>query len=386
MKKYIIIVSCFPFALLNAQVTNTTNTGNWDDNGKWNNGVPTDAATSTIGHGMTLNQDIIVEGVCTVNSIMVDNPGGDQCKADIKDFGVFTINADVTFEGEVKFSNNSNGLVNGCAVFTVGDLLIENSAIFTISACSKLIVNGNLTIKNDIGIVCHGEIEVNGNVEASNNSAITGSGSLAATGNVVVTDNAFVFGGTSSCSSPPCVYGNPLPIELLSFDAVLIDEEVQLKWITSTEINNDYFTIERSLDAIAWEDITIVSGAGNSNRNIAYSGVDNEPLQGRSYYRLKQTDFDGKFSYFELRAVNFNDKESDPVTIYPSPAISDFSIEGVGIEVDKIRLYSAIGQDVTNQVQLVQNTDSNIKVNFSNLNSGLYYVQTDLGINKLYKQ
>jgi hypothetical protein len=97
---------------------------------------------------------------------------------------------------------------------------------------------------------------------------------------------------------------NPLPIELLNFSAKSIDNAVQLTWATAAEINNDFFTIERSSDGNNWEIISYVYGAGNSNYVIDYEYTDEMPLEGISYYRLKQTDFDGQFEYFTSVAVD----------------------------------------------------------------------------------
>lgn len=96
---------------------------------------------------------------------------------------------------------------------------------------------------------------------------------------------------------------NPLPIELLSFTAKYQDGIVLLNWATGSEINNDYFTLERSRDALNAEIIGFVDGAGNSSRTLHYQFVDRDPLPGISYYRLKQTDYDGSFEYSQWMAV-----------------------------------------------------------------------------------
>ncbi len=97
---------------------------------------------------------------------------------------------------------------------------------------------------------------------------------------------------------------NPLPIELISFDAIAEDDVVNLTWQTATEINNDYFEIERSANGVDFEFVTKTMGAGNSNTILNYQAVDNAPLNGISYYRLKQVDFDGTTTYSELKLVN----------------------------------------------------------------------------------
>jgi hypothetical protein len=96
---------------------------------------------------------------------------------------------------------------------------------------------------------------------------------------------------------------NPLPIDLLSFTAKYQDGKVLLNWATGSEINNDYFTLERSRDAVSAEIIGFVDGAGNSSQTLHYEFIDHDPLPGISYYRLKQTDYDGSFEYSQWVAV-----------------------------------------------------------------------------------
>lgn len=92
-----------------------------------------------------------------------------------------------------------------------------------------------------------------------------------------------------------------LPITLVSFTGSLVNENsAQLNWVTASELNNDYFTVERSADAIDFTSLAVVQGAGNSNQTINYSTLDKSPLSGLSYYRLKQTDFNGQFSYSNI--------------------------------------------------------------------------------------
>src|SRR6185369_13902085 len=86
---------------------------------------------------------------------------------------------------------------------------------------------------------------------------------------------------------------------------------VRLDWTTASEINNSYFTIERSLDGIAYEEIGRVEGAGNSTYDISYNYTDQSPsAHATIYYRLKQTDFDGKHETFDPDFVNFDSRSS----------------------------------------------------------------------------
>lgn len=100
----------------------------------------------------------------------------------------------------------------------------------------------------------------------------------------------------------------PLPIELLNFTATPKDVEVDLEWVTASEINNDFFTVEKSLDLELWKEVLVKDGAGNSNFSKTYNDVDKNPYSGLSYYRLKQTDFNGTFTHSEPVAVYFSRK------------------------------------------------------------------------------
>ncbi len=113
--------------------------------------------------------------------------------------------------------------------------------------------------------------------------------------NIVNDFSPFAIGSTGTI--------NVLPIQLLSFTASANGAVVDTRWVTSTETNNDYFTVERSLDADNFEEVGRVEGAGNSTYEMEYAFSDDAPYSGISYYRLKQTDFDGISTYSEVRAV-----------------------------------------------------------------------------------
>ena len=102
-------------------------------------------------------------------------------------------------------------------------------------------------------------------------------------------------------------YSNPLPIELSSFMATIKRTEVHLTWTTSVEFNNDFFMVEKSSDGIHFEMFKRINSAGNSNTMNTYSAIDKYPSGGVSYYRLKQTDLNGAFTYSEIIAVDVDD-------------------------------------------------------------------------------
>ena len=129
----------------------------------------------------------------------------------------------------------------------------------------------------------------------------------------------------SDGSGNNCLYDNngnlimPLAIELLSFTANFNNSEVQLKWQTASETNNDYFTVEKTKDMVTFETVTILKTNGNSNAIKNYSFIDTKPYNGLSYYRLKQTDNDGKSTYSDFRIVSINKNVDFTFNVFPNP-------------------------------------------------------------------
>jgi len=122
-----------------------------------------------------------------------------------------------------------------------------------------------------------------------------------------------------------------LPIKLISFDAVPNGSEIELHWATATEVNNDFFTIERTNDGVNFEELEKVKGSGNTSTEMKYSTVDKKPLTGLFYYRLRQTDFDGKTEVFNLVPVHM-DKSSkeesfEVLKTYPNPFNEKVNVE-----------------------------------------------------------
>ncbi|MEM9325577.1 MAG: DUF2341 domain-containing protein [Bacteroidota bacterium] len=109
-----------------------------------------------------------------------------------------------------------------------------------------------------------------------------------------------------------------LPIELLAFDAQWISNHVLLTWSTASEKNNDYFSIQRGIDGKIFETIANVPGQGDSEKTIHHEYVDDRPLPGSSFYRLKQTDFDGAFTFSPIIQVVDGVARTAEMSIYPN--------------------------------------------------------------------
>ncbi len=172
-----------------------------------------------------------------------------------------------------------------------------------------------------------------------------------------------------------------LPIELSLFQAKPFKTEVRLDWATSSEINNDYFNIERSEDGISFIQLTKVTGAGTSSEYKKYSYIDSDPIQGRSYYRLKQTDYDGKFTYSEIKSVVFGKQVSQNLQIdnvSPNPFEHFFRAEYTLAEVGEVKavLINSSGKVVRSKTEKAERGKNQLEFQeVGDLPSGTYILQ-----------
>jgi hypothetical protein len=119
---------------------------------------------------------------------------------------------------------------------------------------------------------------------------------------------------------PPPVF---LPVQLTNFDVRAENKYAKVGWSTFAELNNDYFSVERSTDGLQFDLVASVDGAGNSSVQKDYSIVDEDPVEGNSYYRIGQTDINGGVSYSGLKSLNFHRRESALIQICPNPGRKD---------------------------------------------------------------
>jgi hypothetical protein len=164
---------------------------------------------------------------------------------------------------------------------------------------------------------------------------------------------------------------SPLPIELMSFTAAAAgNSRVKLDWVTSSEINNDYFTVVRSTDGTKWENVVRVDGSGNSTAAIAYEAWDDEPYVSTSYYRLKQTDFDGAFTYSEIKAVHM--EADDEIVVAPNPTgnFITMSCEAAGNE--HVEIFDVAGKLCLSSKP--GNETATISIDITDLMPGTYFI------------
>lgn len=172
---------------------------------------------------------------------------------------------------------------------------------------------------------------------------------------------------------------NPLPIELLDFTAnyKTNNNQVELNWTTASETNNDYYTIERSADIISFDQLSVTDGGGNSTSILNYSATDDSPVLGVSYYRLKQTDFDGNYSYsntvsvqkdetiFEIISTQYNFLQNK-LSLYFNCSQNCFI---------SLELYDMTGKKVHASNDNALGSDSKITLPTKNLSEGIYLIK-----------
>ena len=210
--------------------------------------------------------------------------------------------------------------------------------------------------------------------------AVDGSGNAYVTGhtqstNFPVTAGAYqtTYGGGISDVFVTTFSLIPLPIELLAFNVEPFYEggrgKVWVAWETLlTETNNDYFTVERSRDGVNYEEVGRTKGSGNSNERRTYDFIDEFPYLGISYYRLKQTDYDGKYEYFEPKSVEIKEDGGGNIVVCPNPASETVTIRSK--EGETFDLMDICGRII--KTFTIQNASEQIQVN---LPSGIYFIR-----------
>lgn len=198
-------------------------------------------------------------------------------------------------------------------------------------------------------------------------------------------------GGTSGKGVIYKLHDVTLPIELISFDAKYDKGKVISSWVTATETNNDYFTLERSQDGANFKTAAIVKGAGNSSMRLSYSSIDTVPFSDISYYRLKQTDFDGKYSYSQIVGVNSAGNIFAEISVYPNPfntnGSDNLSLKILGLQNDTpvlVVLCDVYGKEYYSKM-IVSDGEGNVSFALESsmpLAKGVYIIKAS-GNNKL---
>jgi hypothetical protein len=330
--------------------------GPWTTNGTWSGGSAP-ATTNINGDNITINSNHNV----TAASLDVDNNATFTVKS----------NSNLFINGNLVIKNNLILNITGTLTVT-GNLTAQNGSNVTVNGGGLLKVNGNASFDNNAVVTVNGNLNVGGNLSFGSNPTFTGSG-FVSTGS-----GCNYWSGSGSCSM------GSLPVKLLSFEATPANGSVKLSWKTASEKNNNFFTLERTADGKTYQAIGTVPGAGTTVNVSSYAFEDTNALKGRSYYRLSQTDFDGKTETFPAVTIDVadTDEEAAAIQIYPNPlagSVLTVSIadpkDGVLEVVDSRgnRVLSQIVSEGEKVVQLIMD---------DNITPGVYFVNHQAGGHK----
>ncbi|NVO01326.1 MAG: T9SS type A sorting domain-containing protein [Bacteroidetes bacterium] len=179
----------------------------------------------------------------------------------------------------------------------------------------------------------------------------------------------------------------PLPVELIQFTAKYNSDKVDLVWQTASEKNNDYFTIEKSRDAEVFHELTTVNGAGNSNVILHYAATDRNPYKGISYYRLKQTDFDGMFTYSNIvSVVSAGENNLSFAEFIASQESISATINCSGNEKLNVIITDVAGRMIYSSVIQAESEAVKININSQNLAKGIYLMKIEGNNGGIFKK
>ena len=193
------------------------------------------------------------------------------------------------------------------------------------------------------------------------------------------TGTEFILGSTS---------GNSLAVEFFEISATVDMSDVDVRWVTASEINNDRFEIERSWNGFDFEYVGSIKGAGTSNKPNQYAFRDLDPKSNSGwaaksspviYYRLKQVDFDGTTTYSEVLAVTMREKNGSTLSVLPNPVQSLLTVRLQGLDRSNanLTLLNAQGGIVFNQVEPVATNDHSVSLDVSRLAKGVYMLKVE---------
>lgn len=277
---------------------------------------------------------------------------------------------------DIEIKNGGSLTVNG--QLDCRDLTFANGSNVYVGSNGVVNVHRNFSNNNNSDqVVVDGQLNIYGSAYNGNGGNISGSGSINPYG------SPFTGSGTFTGVAV-------LPIELLAFTVTMKDNNrAEIYWVTGSERNNDHFTIERSRDGDRFETVAIVDGAGSSLSMKEYMQTDEHPYPGTSYYRIKQTDFNGSFSYSPLAALD-NTGGKLTFELFPNPVTSNMlnlSISAPSNEEVLVVVNDLFGREYYSKVIVVEDGRYKLVVDPSEkLQPGVYSVIASSHNNRLYSQ
>jgi hypothetical protein len=272
----------------------------------------------------------------------------------------------------------SSGDVVNISGFNVTLAATETYTTLTVNLSASASSVLTLTNTNSLNITTAGTINVGTGASISGGN---GSSRIYIGGTPIFKgSNPAIVGATSSNGT------FALPITLINFTATIEGQKTILSWSTGTEKNNDYFTLEKTKDGLIFEEIQKIKGAGNSHNLLNYKTIDESIDAKPSYYRLKQTDFDGKSTVSDLVTATPNNKEKMEFTLFPNPSngqgfniISNNTNNPVQTE-SLVIIYDSYGKIILEKTFSSNNGSSFIEIDSNKkLTTGIYWVIETIG-------
>ena len=166
-----------------------------------------------------------------------------------------------------------------------------------------------------------------------------------------------------------------LPIELIAFRANLLRDKVRLSWMTANETNNEYFTVQHSMDGFNYQDMEDINGAGNSTSLLSYSTFHKTPKRGINYYRLMQTDFDETSSFSNIEAIEI---DNGKINTYPNPVLDEINISLADFKQKKIvfSIFNIFGKEILHKKVKIDHEFHIVNLNeVGSFSPGTYFIK-----------
>lgn len=186
-----------------------------------------------------------------------------------------------------------------------------------------------------------------------------------------------LFACLNACVADSNGVSTSLPVEFTSFEGTLKNNTVELKWVVASELNNDYYEVQRSRGGSSFETIGRVLGAGTSSNTLYYNYTDETPLNGNNYYRLKQVDFDESFQYSKIVVANFN--TTTRVSVYPTVARTETIIR-IDASMTSSAQFSVLdihGKPLKTFTRPVNIGYNKVSLNIDDLTAGVYFISIE---------
>ncbi len=266
---------------------------------------------------------------------------------------------------------SSNQTNTGCYTFVAANTTVNFNVIITSTCGSGNVSAFSWTLRRS---TCAALLQ-SGNLSSLTFTGLTIGLQYTFCYTFTVPDPSGPFICTHSNHYPYFVGAAPLPVELAFFHVENDNNEVNFHWQTSSERENDFFTVERTTDGEHFEAVLTEKGAGNSTETIDYYGIDANPIAGTTYYRLKQTDFNGVVAYSDLQTVSRSEDTDNLFTIVPNPISNDqltLKFKDASLKNLKCSIYSLSGQKILeNDISIASKTWSSP----NKFDSGIYLIE-----------